>query len=191
MNVISLKLLLVECKTSILLSCTSQVILHKDYPSRVEFDDAINEALTSATVDIVCLAGFMRILSGEFTRKWKGKLLNVHPALLPSFKGIHAQRQALESGARITGCTVHFVEVKQHRACVVKFQPSRWRVPFQEDVDSGAIIVQEAVPILVGDTEETLTERIKLAEHRIFPEALRLLATGKIKLGDDNKLVWI
>lgn len=84
---------------------------HKDYNSREEFDRAMHQELISSGVEIVCLAGFMRILSGEFTAKWKGKLLNVHPALLPLFKGTHAQRQALQAGVRLSGCTVHFVEV--------------------------------------------------------------------------------
>lgn len=142
---------------------------HKDFASREEFDRAMHNELIVAGVDIVCLAGFMRILSGEFTRKWKGKLINVHPALLPLFKGTHAQRQALEAGVRISGCTVHFVE---------------------EDVDAGAIITQEAVPVEINDTEEDLIERIKTAEHRAFPRALQLVATGKVYLDKENKLIW-
>lgn len=125
--------------------------------------------LHSARVEIVCLAGFMRILTGEFVGSWRGRLINIHPSLLPLFRGVNAQRQALEAGVRISGCTVHFVE---------------------EDIDAGAIITQEAVPIEPEDTEEILVERIKKAEHRAFPRALKLLATGKIMLGDDKKIIW-
>nr|UXX33476.1 trifunctional purine biosynthetic protein adenosine-3-like protein [Holotrichia oblita] len=146
----------------------TKVLKHKNYSSREEFDEAMHAELIKAGVEIVCLAGFMRILSGTFTQKWKGKLINVHPALLPSFKGTHAQKQALEAGVKISGCSVHFVE---------------------EDVDAGAIITQEAVPIHVDDTVEILTERIKTAEHRAYPRALQLLATGKVRLSND-KLVW-
>ncbi|KAL3273731.1 hypothetical protein HHI36_015160 [Cryptolaemus montrouzieri] len=147
----------------------TRVISHKTYPTREEYDKKLDEELRSADVDIICLAGFMRILSAAFTTKWKGKLINVHPALLPSFKGMHAQRQAIEARVKISGCSVHFVEA---------------------DVDAGAIIVQEAVPVDVNDTEESLTEKIKLAEHKAFPRALHLVATDKVKLGDDNKLIW-
>ncbi|XP_019761020.1 trifunctional purine biosynthetic protein adenosine-3 isoform X1 [Dendroctonus ponderosae] len=147
----------------------SKVLSHKDYRNRVDFDMALNKELTIAGVEIVCLAGFMRILSVDFCEKWRGRLINVHPALLPLFKGTHAQRQALEAGVRVSGCTVHFVE---------------------PDVDAGAIIVQETVPIEVYDTEESLIERIKTAEHKAFPKALKLLATGKVRLGSDKKIFW-
>ncbi|XP_072386363.1 trifunctional purine biosynthetic protein adenosine-3 [Diabrotica undecimpunctata] len=147
----------------------TKVLSHKDYSSRLEYDMSLHKELVAAGVDIICLAGFMRILTGEFTRKWKGRLLNVHPALLPLFKGVDAQKQALESGVRIAGCSVHFVE---------------------EDVDAGAIIAQESVPIELDDTVHSLTERIKTAEHRAFPKALKLLASDKIRLGDDNKIIW-
>ncbi|XP_057658832.1 trifunctional purine biosynthetic protein adenosine-3 [Diorhabda carinulata] len=147
----------------------TKVLNHKNYSSRLDYDMALHNELTSSGVDIVCLAGFMRILTGEFTRKWKGRLINVHPALLPLFKGVDAQKQALESGVRISGCTVHFVE---------------------EDVDAGAIIVQESVPIELDDTVYSLTERIKTAEHLAFPRALKLLSNEKISLSHDNKIIW-
>ncbi|KAK9888335.1 hypothetical protein WA026_000591 [Henosepilachna vigintioctopunctata] len=147
----------------------TMVISHGSYGSREEYDRRLDAELQSFQVDIVCLAGFMRILSAEFTKKWSGKLINIHPALLPSFKGTHAQRQALEAGVKVTGCTAHFVEA---------------------DVDAGAIIAQESVPVDVGETEETLTEKIKVAEHKIFPYALQLVATEKVKIGTDNKLIW-
>ncbi|XP_076275520.1 trifunctional purine biosynthetic protein adenosine-3 Gart [Rhynchophorus ferrugineus] len=148
---------------------STKVIRHKDYNNRIDFDMAMDKELAKAGVEIICLAGFMRILSAEFVEKWRGRLINVHPALLPLFKGVHAQRQALEAGVRVSGCTVHFVE---------------------PDVDAGAILVQETVPIEIYDTEDTLTERIKTAEHKAYPKALKLLATGKVRLGSDKKIFW-
>lgn len=147
----------------------TKVIPHAAYKSRLEFDMAIHSELLAFGAEIVCLAGFMRILTGEFVRLWRGRLINIHPALLPLFKGTHAHRQALEAGVRITGCTAHFVE---------------------EDVDAGAILVQESVQIELGDTEETLQKRVKLTEHKVFPKALTLVATGKASLDESGKLVW-
>ncbi|XP_006886812.1 PREDICTED: trifunctional purine biosynthetic protein adenosine-3 [Elephantulus edwardii] len=148
----------------------TRVINHKLYKKREEFDNAVDQILEEFTVDIVCLAGFMRILSGPFVRKWNGKMLNIHPSLLPSFKGANAHEQALESGVTVTGCTVHFVA---------------------EDVDAGQIILQEAVSVKRGDTVATLSERVKVAEHKIFPAALQLLASGAIQLGENGKICWI
>uniref|UniRef100_A0A8C2AUY2 Trifunctional purine biosynthetic protein adenosine-3 n=1 Tax=Cyprinus carpio TaxID=7962 RepID=A0A8C2AUY2_CYPCA len=146
-----------------------QVVDHKLYGSRAEFDGTIDKVLEEFGVELVCLAGFMRILTGPFVRKWSGKMLNIHPSLLPSFKGVNAQKQALQAGVRVTGCTVHFVA---------------------EEVDAGAIVVQEAVPILVTDTEDSLSERIREAEHRAFPAALELVGSGAVKLRDDGRIVW-
>ncbi|XP_006862605.1 PREDICTED: trifunctional purine biosynthetic protein adenosine-3 [Chrysochloris asiatica] len=148
----------------------SRVINHKLYKSRVEFDNAVDQVLEEFSIDIVCLAGFMRILSGPFVRKWNGKMLNIHPSLLPSFKGSNAHEQVLESGVTITGCTVHYVA---------------------EDIDAGQIILQEAVPVKRGDTVATLSERVKVAEHRIFPEALQLVASGTVQLGENGKICWV
>ncbi|XP_044758576.1 trifunctional purine biosynthetic protein adenosine-3 [Coccinella septempunctata] len=148
----------------------TKVISHKNHASREDYDRKLDEELKLAGVELVCLAGFMRILSAEFTNKWRGRLINIHPALLPSFRGTHAQRQAIEAKVKISGCTAHFVDA---------------------DVDTGAIIAQEAVPVEVDDTEESLTEKIKVAEHKVFPRALQLVATGKVRLGDDNKVVWL
>jgi len=145
------------------------VINHKDYPNREAFDAKMTEALEKAKVEIVCLAGFMRIVSAPFVRRWRGRLINIHPALLPSFKGANAHELALAAGVRVTGCTVHFVE---------------------EEVDAGAIISQEVVPVEIGDTVKTLQERTKLVEHKVYPTALELLARNKVRLGDDSKLVW-
>ncbi|MBN3273297.1 PUR2 protein, partial [Polyodon spathula] len=147
----------------------TRVVDHKQYGSRAEFDSTIEQVLEEFSVEVVCLAGFMRILGGPFVRKWSGKLLNVHPSLLPSFKGVNAHRQVLQAGVRVSGCTVHFVA---------------------EEVDAGAIIVQEAVPVMVGDTEDSLLERVKEAEHRAFPAALELVASGTVRLGEDNKIHW-
>lgn len=147
----------------------TRVINHKLYKTRAEFDSAVDHVLEEFSVDLVCLAGFMRILSGPFVRKWDGKMLNIHPSLLPSFKGSNAHKQALEAGVTITGCTVHFVA---------------------EDVDAGPIILQEAVPVQRGDTVATLSERVKLAEHKIFPAALQLVASGAVQLGEDGKIHW-
>ncbi|KAM4700354.1 trifunctional purine biosynthetic protein adenosine-3 [Discoglossus pictus] len=147
----------------------TQVIDHKLYKSRVEFDNAVDDVLQEFSIQLVCLAGFMRILSAPFVKKWEGKVLNVHPSLLPSFKGANAHKLVLEAGVRITGCTVHFVA---------------------EEVDAGAIIFQEPVPVELGDTEETLSERVKTAEHRAFPAAMELVASGAVKLGENGKLCW-
>ncbi|XP_053690579.1 trifunctional purine biosynthetic protein adenosine-3 [Sabethes cyaneus] len=148
----------------------STVILHRKYPTRELFDAAVSEELEKQRIDLVCLAGFMRILSEGFVKKWKGRLINIHPALLPKHKGIHAQRQALEAGDSESGCTVHYVD---------------------EGVDTGAIILQERVPVVPGDTEETLTDRIHRAEHTAFPIALRLVANGLVNLGNDGKVKWL
>lgn len=130
-----------------------------------EYDQKVVGALQEHGVTpqsgLVCLAGFMRIMSPEFVRKYKMRILNIHPALLPSFPGLHAQKQALEYGVRVTGCTVHFVE---------------------EGVDSGPVILQKPVPVMDGDTEETLSARILEQEHQLYPEAVRLFSEGRIKV---------
>uniref|UniRef100_A0A8C7H7G6 Phosphoribosylglycinamide formyltransferase n=1 Tax=Oncorhynchus kisutch TaxID=8019 RepID=A0A8C7H7G6_ONCKI len=156
-------------KRASLAGIQTRVVDHKLYGSRAEFDGTIDHVLEEFDVEVVCLAGFMRILTGSFVRKWNGKLLNIHPSLLPSFKGVNAQKQALQAGARVSGCTVHFVA---------------------EEVDAGAIIAQEAVPVLMNDTEESLSDRIREAEHRAFPAALELVAGGGVRLGDDGRIIW-
>ena len=136
------------------------VISHRGL-SREAFDAKIDAALEAANVRLVCLAGFMRILSDDFARKWEGRMLNIHPSLLPAFKGVHVHEQALEAGVKFSGCPVHFV------------------VP---ELDSGPIVAQAAVPVLASDTPETLAARVLEQEHRIYPAALKLLAEGKVKL---------
>ncbi|CAN7995128.1 unnamed protein product [Ixodes hexagonus] len=147
----------------------TKVISHKGYKNRVEYDMKLHEALVAAGVEFICLAGFMRIITEEFINKWYGKIINIHPALLPSFKGHDAHRQALAMGVKITGCTVHYVA---------------------PEVDAGAIIAQGATTVELDDTEETLSERVKLVEHRIFPEAMEMVAQGKVMLRPDGKIVF-
>jgi phosphoribosylglycinamide formyltransferase-1 len=128
---------------------------------REDYDQEIAHILHHHAVDLVCLAGYMRLLSPEFIRAFPGRILNVHPSLLPAFPGLDAQRQAWEHGVKVSGATVHLVD---------------------EGLDSGAIVLQEAVPVLDGDTPETLAERILEAEHRIYPRAVRLLLEGRCRV---------
>jgi phosphoribosylglycinamide formyltransferase-1 len=121
----------------------------------------IVEELEKHAVELVCLAGYMKIVGKTLLDKYYGKMINIHPSLLPSFPGLHAQRQALEHGVLITGCTVHFVD---------------------EGCDTGPIIIQSAVPVKEGDTEETLSARILEQEHIIYPQAIKLIAQGKLKI---------
>ncbi|KAA0258816.1 phosphoribosylglycinamide formyltransferase [Deferribacter autotrophicus] len=133
----------------------------KEFSSVEEFDKKIVEVLNSFKIDLVCLAGFMRIITPYFVRTYKNRIINIHPSLLPSFPGLNAQRQALEYGVRFSGCTVHFVD---------------------EEVDHGPIILQAVVPVLPNDTVETLSERILKEEHRIYPEAVKLFVEDKLKI---------
>jgi len=128
---------------------------------REAFERALDAQLRTHRIDLVCLAGFMRLLSPWFVARWSGRLLNIHPALLPQFKGLDTHRRALAAGAKRHGATVHFVVA---------------------EMDSGPIVAQESVPVLEGDTEETLARRVLEVEHRIYPEALRALAEGRASL---------
>lgn len=130
----------------------THVISHKDFPDRDSFDAAMHKALGEAGIEFVCLAGFMRLLTAGFVNQWTGKMINIHPSLLPSFKGIHTHAAALQAGVKIHGCSVHHV------------------VP---EMDAGPIIIQAAVPVLSGDTPETLGARVLAAEHIIYPLALK------------------
>ena len=145
----------------------ARVIPHQNFASREEFDRAIDAALREAKIDLVAEAGFMRIHSEWFAKTWEGKLLNIHPSLLPLFPGIRVHQQALDAGVKESGCTVHFI------------------VP---ELDSGPIVAQAAVPVLPGDTTETLAARILVEEHRIYPEALKLVAEGKVILRDGKAI---
>lgn len=137
------------------------VLNPKEFRSRDDFDNEIIKHLKERKISLVILAGFMRLLSASFIKAFKDKIINIHPALLPAFKGTHAVRDALEYGARVTGPTVHFVD---------------------EKVDHGPIILQKVVEIKDNDTEETLLERVHAEEHRIYPEAIRLFVEGKLKI---------
>ena len=136
-------------------------IPHKQYPTRQAFDEALIAELRRFSVETVALAGFMRIVTPTFLQAFPQRVLNIHPSLLPAFPGTHAQRQALDYGARLTGCTVHFVD---------------------EGCDTGPIILQSAVPILDDDDVERLTARILVEEHALYPAALRALAQGRIEV---------
>jgi phosphoribosylglycinamide formyltransferase-1 len=139
------------------------VIPHRGYPDRESFDRDVSAAMEKHGVELVVLAGFMRIFSPWFPQHWAGRLINIHPSLLPSFIGLHVQRQALEAGARISGCTVHFV------------------IP---DLDAGPIIAQAAVPVLPGDTEDSLAARVLAQEHIIYPSALSIAAGARARHPD-------
>lgn len=129
------------------------------FPNREMFEAVMTRTLESWEVDIVCLAGFMRILGDDFVNRWAGRMINIHPSLLPLYRGLHTHERALADGATTHGCTVHFVT---------------------PGLDEGAPILKAEVPVLPGDTPETLAARVLVEEHRIYPEALRLLASGAI-----------
>ena len=133
------------------------VIDHRSYPTREAFDTAAVFELKQRSVGLVCLAGFMRLLSPLFVEAFPNRILNIHPALLPAFPGLHAQKQALEHGVKVSGATVHLVDAH---------------------LDAGPIVLQAAVPVLDDDTEETLSARILVEEHRLYPEAIRLVLEG-------------
>ena len=137
------------------------VVDHRSFKdNRADFERALDAQLHAHRADFVCLAGFMRLLTPEFVRRWSGRMLNIHPALLPMFKGLHTHRRALDAGVREHGATVHFV------------------VP---EMDSGPIVLQGSVPVHDGDTEESLAQRVLGVEHRIYPQALRMVAEGRAK----------
>jgi len=134
----------------------------KDFGDRESFDLALVRELTARRVGLVCNAGYMRILSPAYCRAFAGRAMNIHPSLLPAFPGLHAQRQALEHGAKVAGATVHFVD--------------------DGPVDTGPIILQASVPVLPNDSEESLAARILVEEHRLYPEAVRLFAEGRLEV---------
>ncbi len=143
----------------------SLVIRHTDFAERSAFDDALTAALKAANVDLICLAGFMRVLGQPFVERWRDRVINIHPALLPAFKGLHTHRRALEAGVRIAGCTVHYVRA---------------------EVDVGPIIAQAAVAVLPGDNEESLGQRVLKQEHRLYPLAVELIARGQVRIEGGN-----
>ncbi len=134
---------------------------HRNFADRESYDREIVSNLRKRNIELICLAGFMRLLSPYFTNEYKNRIINIHPSLLPSFPGVDGQKQALDYGVKVTGCTVHFVD---------------------EKLDHGPIILQKTVPVMDDDTEETLSDRILKQEHIAYPEAVRLYCAGKIKM---------
>jgi phosphoribosylglycinamide formyltransferase-1 len=147
---------------------TTAIVDHKKFANREAFEGELQKELAAANVEIVCLAGFMRILTDEFVKRWQGRILNIHPSLLPAFKGTDTHTRALKAGVKTHGATVHFV------------------VP---ELDSGPIVLQAEVPVMAADDPETLAVRVINVEHRIYPEALRLLAEGKLKIAGEKVIV--
>ncbi len=137
------------------------VINHKAYDGRPAFEAALDAHLRSVGTELICLAGFMRLLTGEFVTGWHNKMINIHPSLLPAFKGLDTHERVLEAGVRFHGCTVHFVRA---------------------EMDDGPIIIQACVPVLSNDTPDTLGGRVLTQEHRIYPAALRLVAEGRVQV---------
>jgi phosphoribosylglycinamide formyltransferase-1 len=146
----------------------TEIVDHKAFQSREDFDVAMDREIRAAGAEFVVLAGFMRLLTAQFVTAWRDKLVNIHPALLPSFPGLNTHRRALEAGVRFHGATVHFV---------------------RHETDSGPIIAQAAVPVLPGDDESTLAARVLQAEHQLYPSALRLIAQGNVRVEDDRVIV--
>ncbi|MBM2804212.1 MAG: Phosphoribosylglycinamide formyltransferase [Deltaproteobacteria bacterium] len=140
---------------------STEVLDHKAFPSREAYDQAVVDLLHARGVELVVLAGFMRLLSPVFVKAYSNRIMNIHPALLPAFPGLHAQKKALEYGVRCAGCTVHFVN---------------------EECDEGPIIIQAVVPVFADDTEEALAARILKQEHRIYPRAIQLYAEGRLRV---------
>jgi phosphoribosylglycinamide formyltransferase 1 len=148
------------------------VVDHKAFADRRAFEEDLDRTFAAAGVELLCLAGFMRVFTDWFVARWAGRMLNIHPSLLPAFRGTDTHRQALAAGVLIHGCTVHYVTL---------------------DLDAGPIVAQAAVRVLPGDTEETLADRILAEEHRLYPLALRLVCEGKARLDGDrvrHELPW-
>jgi phosphoribosylglycinamide formyltransferase-1 len=151
-----------------LASIRGQVVSHRDFPDKPSFEAAMDGALAAAGVELVCLAGFMRLLTAEFVDRWRDRMINIHPSLLPSFKGLDTHARALAAGVRFTGCTVHYV------------RPA---------MDEGPIIIQAAVPVLADDDDHVLADRVLVAEHRCYPLALRLIAEGRVRVEGERAIV--
>jgi len=141
---------------------------HRDYKTREEFENALIDALSPHSVDLICLAGFMRVLTPHFLNRYSRKVINIHPALLPSFPGTQGQQDAFDYGVRFTGCTVHFVD---------------------DGVDTGPIIIQAVVPVLPDDTKDTLQKRILAQEHIIYPQAIQYIAQGRAEIAGRKVVV--
>ncbi|MCP4316469.1 MAG: phosphoribosylglycinamide formyltransferase [Hyphomicrobiales bacterium] len=146
----------------------TRVVDRKDHETRESHEEAILEALEAMQPDIICLAGYMRLLSGDFVRKWRGSMINIHPSLLPSFPGLDTHKRVLTHQVRLHGCSVHFVT---------------------EGMDEGPLIAQAAVPVLPEDDAEALAARVLKAEHQLYPAALRLVAQGNVKITDSGTVL--
>ncbi len=134
---------------------------HKDYETREDFEDILHDSLKDTGAELICLAGFMRLLTPTFVGKWKDRMINIHPSLLPSYKGLHTHARAIEDGVQFGGCTVHYV---------------------RPEMDDGPIIMQAAVPIDSDETEESLTKKVLAYEHILYPAAVRMIAEGKVRV---------
>lgn len=146
----------------------AHTVNHRDFENREEFEAAMTSVLEDAGVGLICLAGFMRLLTREFVDRWHNRLINIHPSLLPAFKGLHVHERVIETGARISGCTVHYV---------------------RHAMDAGPIVVQGAVPVLPGDTPDDLAARVLTVEHQIYPLAVKLIANGAARVTGDTVLL--
>ncbi len=141
------------------------VIDHRGFAERTDFDARLNDAIRAGGAALVCLAGFMRVVTEGFVREWRDRLINIHPSLLPAFRGLNTHARAIEAGVRFAGCTIHFVRA---------------------EMDAGPIIAQAAVPVRPDDTAETLAERVLAEEHRIYPQAVRLIAEGRVRVVNET-----
>ena len=146
----------------------TEVINHRAFPDRPSFERALTDAMEHAEAELICHAGFMRIVTAGYLKHWYDRLINIHPSLLPAFPGLNTHRRALEAGVKLHGCTVHYV---------------------REEVDVGPIIGQAAVPVLDGDSEDSLAARVLTAEHKLYPLCLKLVAEGRVKVDGNTARV--
>ncbi|MCC7016228.1 MAG: phosphoribosylglycinamide formyltransferase [Rhodospirillales bacterium] len=146
----------------------TRVVNHRDFSDRVAFEEALTRAIEASGARLVCLAGFMRVLGAGFVRRWRDRLINIHPSLLPAFRGLHTHERALEAGVRVAGCTVHFV---------------------REDTDQGPIIVQAAVPVRPDDHADSLAARVLAQEHVVYPLAVRLIAESRVRVEGERVVI--
>jgi phosphoribosylglycinamide formyltransferase-1 len=147
---------------------STAVVDHRDFKSKADFEAALQQALEAHVPDLICLAGFMRLLSGAFVSAWENRILNIHPSLLPAFKGLDTHQRALDAGVKLAGCTVHIVRA---------------------EMDDGPIIAQAAVPVLAEDNADALAGRILVQEHRLYPHALALMASGRVKVEGQRSVI--
>ncbi|WP_282609650.1 phosphoribosylglycinamide formyltransferase [Pelagibius sp. Alg239-R121] len=146
----------------------TETINHRAFENRESFERSLSDAMEAAGVELICHAGFMRIVTGDYLSKWHNRLINIHPSLLPAFPGLNTHKKALDAGVKLHGCTVHYV---------------------REEVDVGPIIGQAAVPVLDGDSEDSLADRVLTAEHKLYPLCLRLVAEGRVLVDGDRAIV--